>query len=234
MATAHYSITLNDVLFYWPKADKPTLHIPNLRIEVGKALFIKGPSGCGKSTLLSLLTGINTPTSGDIHILDRDMSTLSAGARDAFRANHIGYIFQQFNLIPYLSVLENVTLPCHFSTSRKKNVTLELEEQAKQILLNLQLPEHLIHSPVIELSIGQQQRVAAARALIGSPEIIIADEPTSALDHDNRSTFLKLLLTQVRKTHSTLIFVSHDPTIEHHFDEVINLMALNKAAETQL
>lgn len=201
-------IELQQVYFSWPGADKPTLNIPELKVNQGEHLFIKGPSGCGKSTLLSLLTGINTPSEGSLNVLDKQLSALSGSQRDKFRANHIGYIFQQFNLLPYLSVLENVVLPCQFSKRRRSQVSGDLHKHAIQLLERLHLSSDLMNKPVAELSIGQQQRVAAARALIGKPELVIADEPTSALDHDNRSAFIELLLEQANQANSTLLFVT--------------------------
>ncbi|MCJ2378302.1 ABC transporter ATP-binding protein [Vibrio sp. ZSDZ34] len=222
-------IELTDLTFQWHPEQDPTLDIPSLAIEQGEHLFLKGPSGCGKSTLLGLLTGINVATSGDVVALGQNLKSLSASARDKFRADHIGYIFQQFNLLPYLSVIDNVTLPCQFSRTRKQKVTEPLHEEAKHLLEHLRLPHHLLNKPVIELSIGQQQRVAAARALIGQPEFLIADEPTSALDHDNREAFIELLMEQANVAKSTLIFVSHDPTLEPLFTRSENLQDINRA-----
>ncbi len=224
-------IELQQVRFSWPGADKPTLNIPELKVNQGEHLFIKGPSGCGKSTLLSLLTGINTPSEGSLKVLDKQLSALSGSQRDKFRANHIGYIFQQFNLLPFLSVLENVVLPCQFSKRRRAQVSGDLPKHAIQLLERLHLSSSLMNKPVAELSIGQQQRVAAARALIGKPELVIADEPTSALDHDNRSAFIELLLEQANQATSTLLFVSHDPTLEPLFDRSLDLRQLNQAGE---
>lgn len=224
-------IRLEQVSFTWPGSDRPTLKIPHLTIKQGEHLFIKGPSGCGKSTLLSLLTGINTTDQGTIEVLGRHLNQLSGSNRDRFRADHIGYIFQQFNLLPYLSVIENITLPCQFSKQRRAQVPSSLSQHAESLLDKLHLAPELRHKPVVELSIGQQQRVAAARALIGQPEIIIADEPTSSLDYENRSAFIELLLDQVNQVGSTLLFVSHDPTLEPLFDRSIDLRELNQVGE---
>lgn len=231
MATkeAHPVVELNQVSYTWPGNSEPTLVIPSLTVNRGEHLFIKGPSGCGKSTLLGLLTGINSTSNGQVRVLGHELSALSGSARDRFRADQIGYIFQQFNLLPYLSVLENVMLPCQFSALRRSQVTPSLQENAKQLLDKLRLPQALINKPVVELSIGQQQRVAAARALIGQPQIIIADEPTSALDYNNRSAFIELLLEQVNQANSTLLFVSHDPTLEAQFDRTLDLQQINQA-----
>lgn len=222
-------ITLEQVTYRWPKASQSTLDIPELTVKAGEHLFIKGPSGCGKSTLLSLLTGINVATSGQVSVLNQPLEKLTGSERDRFRSDHIGYIFQQFNLLPYLSVIENVVLPCQFSLLRRTNVAGQAKQKATELLHRLRLPQELLHKPVIELSIGQQQRVAAARALIGEPSIVIADEPTSALDFDTRTLFIELLLEEADRVGSTLVFVSHDPTLEKMFKRSVYLPELNRA-----
>ncbi|AIW20030.1 ABC transporter ATP-binding protein [Vibrio coralliilyticus] len=226
-------VELDQVTFTWPGNQTPTLDIKQLHITKGEHLFIKGPSGCGKSTLLGLLTGINTTSSGQLRVLGQDLNQMKGSQRDKFRADHIGYIFQQFNLLPYLNVIENVILPCQFSAQRKSQVDKSLVEDATRLLEKLHLPAHLMDKPVVELSIGQQQRVAAARALIGKPALIIADEPTSSLDYDNRTAFIELLLEQVNQAQSTLLFVSHDPTLESLFDRTLNLNQINQAGAQQ-
>lgn len=226
-------VELDQVTFTWPGNDEPTLDIPSLKVKTGEHLFIKGPSGCGKSTLLGLLTGIHTASQGKVSVLGRELSAMTGSQRDKFRADSIGYIFQQFNLLPYLNVIENVMLPCQFSAHRRQQVNGDLSAKAIELLQQLHLPNSLLAKPVAELSIGQQQRVAAARALIGQPKVIIADEPTSSLDFDNRSAFIKLLLEQVNQANSTLLFVSHDPTLEAYFDKTINLQQINHAGGAQ-
>lgn len=221
-------VSLSQIRFSWNEKQPATLEFDTLDIRQGEHIFIKGPSGSGKSTLLGLLTGIISPQSGSVRILEQQLNDLSQSERDRFRADHIGYIFQQFNLLPYLSVIENVTLPCNFSKRRRDKVTGDLTENAIHLLQRLRLDQTLLNKPVIELSIGQQQRVAAARALIGQPELIIADEPTSALDFENRTAFIELLMEEAEKAGSTLIFVSHDPTLEAMFDRNIQLEELNK------
>jgi putative ABC transport system ATP-binding protein len=153
---------------------------------------------------------------------------LSASARDAFRAAHLGFIFQQFNLIPWLPVLDNVLLPCRFSQRRAGRAT-ELggspASEARRLLAALDLDPALATVPAAELSVGQQQRVAAARALIGRPEILIADEPTSALDAARQTAFVDLLLAEARLAGSALVFVSHDIRLATHFDQILTLTA---------
>lgn len=220
-------INLKNVVYRWPNQQKPTLYIPSMHVEKGEHLFLHGPSGSGKTTLLNLLTGINTPQAGQIEILESDIAQLSEAKRDRFRADHLGVVFQQFNLLPYLSVLENVLLSCDFSKHRRQQAG-NLTESAKQLLLDLEISGDLLHSQVSALSMGQQQRVAVARALIGRPEVIIADEPTSALDTDNRDKFLDLLFSEADKFGSTLIFVSHDTHIQQRFDHVVSLTSINQ------
>ncbi|MEH6456933.1 MAG: ABC transporter ATP-binding protein [Cocleimonas sp.] len=225
-------ISLKDVIYRWSKQKEPTLYIPSLQIEKGEHLFLHGPSGSGKTTLLNLLTGINTPQSGHIEILGSDITQLSEAKRDRFRADHLGVVFQQFNLLPYLSVLDNVLLSCDFSKHRADQAG-NPSETAKQLLLDMEISKDLLHSQVSSLSMGQQQRVAVARALIGRPEVIIADEPTSALDTDNRDRFLDLLFSESDKFGSTLIFVSHDSHIQQRFDRVVSLKSINQAEMAQ-
>lgn len=223
-------INLENVSFKWhKKAASPTLTIEQLAIDEGEHVFLHGPSGSGKSTLLALLAGINVTTSGQLCVLNQNLSALTNAQRDAFRADHIGYIFQNFNLLPYLTPLENVCLGCQFSKKRRQHVlnqTDSLTKEAARLLNALGLEPHFHNQNVATLSIGQQQRVAAARAFIGSPELIIADEPTSALDTQNRESFIKLLFEQAKKSNSTLVFVSHDETLKPLFSRTIDLVSL--------
>ncbi|MGR3982716.1 ABC transporter ATP-binding protein [Pseudoalteromonas sp. 1181_04] len=225
-------ITLTDLVFKWQKQQaNPTLAIATLGIAKGEHVFLHGPSGCGKSTFLSLLAGINRPTSGSLNIFGCELSKLTNSKRDAFRADHIGYIFQNFNLLPYLSPIENVTLGCQFSKQRQKKAlvnSITLNKEAARLLNALGLDEQLHQQNVASLSIGQQQRVAAARAFIGSPELIIADEPTSALDTRNRQAFITLLFEQAQAANSTLVFVSHDESLQPLFNRNIDLIALQE------
>ena len=226
-------IVLSNLRFGWKSDQMPVLDIENLSIQKGGRVFIAGPSGCGKSTLLSLLAGVIVPQHGRISVLGQRLDALNGYQRDRFRADHIGFIFQMFNLIPYLSVVENVTLPCRFSTKRRKNVHASgsgPEEEALRLLQQLGLAgEQILNRPVTELSVGQQQRVAAARALIGRPKIIIADEPTSSLDHHQREAFIRLLLDECDRVDTTLLFVSHDTSLAPLFDRKIELKAINRA-----
>ena len=163
-------------------------------------------------------------------MLGQDLGALTGAQRDHFRADHIGFIFQLFNLIPYLSVIENVTLPCGFSRRRSARASAGVEREAVRLLEHLDMAgAHVLGRPVTELSVGQQQRVAAARALIGTPELVIADEPTSSLDADRRAAFLDLLFRECVREQTTLIFVSHDASLADRFDRTIELADINRA-----
>jgi len=207
------------------------LNIEYFKIEANEKVFIQGSSGSGKSTLLNLIAGVITPQTGDVIINNKHLSTMKSARRDNFRANHIGFIFQQFNLIPYLNLIENIILPCKFSLSRKEKAlkySKSLEEEAIRLLSNLGIKaSSVLKRGVSELSIGQQQRVAIARALIGSPEIIIADEPTSALDRAHKDAFVKMLFDECEKENITLLFVSHDESLKSHFKRCISLSSIN-------
>lgn len=225
------AIRLENVRFRWPGAESETLHIPHFSMSQGERVFISGPSGCGKSTLLGLIAGILVPTEGDVLVQGCALDSLGSAGRDRFRGDHIGFIFQQFNLVPYLSVVENVLIPCRFSQRRlnqAKEQGKNLKDVVKMLLQRLDLEETLWSKPVRTLSIGQQQRVACARALIGQPELIIADEPTSALDSDRRVAFLHLLLEECISQGTALLFVSHDEVLAEAFPRTVRMQDINK------
>lgn len=226
-------ITLTNLGFAWP-GQAELLDIPSFHLERGESLFLKGPSGSGKTTLLGLLGGVQKPGRGSIRLLGEDLEKLSAARRDHFRVDHTGYIFQQFNLLPFLSVRENVELPCHFSKLRAQRAIQRhgsIDQAAATLLAHLGLKDlDLLERRADSLSIGQQQRVAAARALIGQPELVIADEPTSALDYDAREAFIQLLFAECREAGSSLLFVSHDQSLAPLFDRNLSLAELNRAA----
>jgi len=219
-------IALRDVQFSWPGARAFTLAVSDFTVERGERLLLIGPSGSGKSTLLSLLCGILAPQAGAIDILGADIARLSNTARDRFRAEHFGIIFQMFNLLPYGSVIDNVELPLSFARRRRERAEAAggVRTEARRLLASLGLDGDLIDGrSAANLSVGQQQRVAAARALIGRPEIVIADEPTSALDRNRQQAFLDLLFAEVANAAATLIMVSHDETLAPRFDRIVRL-----------
>ena len=205
------------------------LDIPELALERGERAFLFGPSGSGKTTLLGVLAGVLEANEGEVSVLGENLASLSGAQRDAFRAEHIGYVFQMFNLIPYLSVLDNIALPARMNAGRRARLDgAGVKETAALLADHLQIGD-LLKKPVTELSVGQQQRVAACRALIGAPELIVADEPTSSLDFDRREAFLKLLFRECERAGATLVFVSHDRTLEGMFSRIISLPDINKA-----
>lgn len=227
-------VAISELKFRW-RPDRPLLlDIAELTVLPGESLFLRGPSGSGKSTLLSLLAGVLLPQQGSVRVLGAELVRLPRARRDAFRADHVGFIFQLFNLIPYLGIVENVTLPCRFSARRRARLQQRgttVETEARRLLARLDLHDDaLLRQPVTELSVGQQQRVAAARALIGAPELVIADEPTSALDSNRRSIFLELLAAECATAGAALVFVSHDPQLARHFDRSLDLADLNRVA----
>lgn len=221
-------IALADLVFRWPGQAAPCLDIPRLEIAAGERVFLHGPSGGGKSTLLAVLGGVAVPERGRVELLWQDIASLASHRRDAFRADHIGFIFQQFNLLPWLSARDNVLLPCTFSARRHAQAG-DPSGEAARLLERLDLAPSLWDKPAAELSVGQQQRVAAARALIGKPEILIADEPTSALDAPRQQAFIDLLLTEAAAVGASLLFVSHDQRLAAHFDRVLSLADINRA-----
>jgi putative ABC transport system ATP-binding protein len=226
-------LSLEHVRFRWPRGSDDIIAIDRLEVAAGERVLVRGDSGCGKSTLLSLAAGVLVPQDGEIRLLGEGWKRLSPGLRDRRRADHIGYIFQQFNLLPYLNVLDNVLLPCRFSRVRaqRSGETMDqTRETARALLTSLQLDAALWRRPAGELSVGQQQRVAAARAMIGRPELVIADEPTSALDETRRDAFMDLLVQVCADAGSALLFVSHDARLAVHFSRVIDLQAVNRAA----
>ncbi len=225
-------IRIERLRFAWPNDAADCLALERLEVPAGKTLFLHGPSGSGKSTLLGLLAGVLLPREGKVELLGTNWAALPASRRDARRADHVGYIFQQFNLLPYLSALDNVLLPCRFSHVRRTRAqapTGSARTSAQSLLQRVGLSANSWAKPASRLSVGQQQRVAAARALIGAPEVVIADEPTSALDTELRDSFVALLLAQCRAAGSSLVFVSHDRQLATQFDMNVSLAELNTA-----
>ena len=222
------AIQLKEIDFCWgAKTTNFRIQVKDFQLEKSESVILVGPSGGGKSTLLSLICGIVKPQNGNTKILGKDLEKMSNPEKDKFRADNIGIIFQQFNLLPYLSALDNVLLPLEFSKPRKTSLgkTKEkLNAEAKRLLKSLGIePETIGGQKAATLSIGQQQRVAAARAFIGSPNMIIADEPTSSLDEETQDKFLEQLFSQKKITGASLLMVSHNPRIAKRFDRLIKL-----------
>jgi putative ABC transport system ATP-binding protein len=222
LAPESFAFVCQDMQFSY--ADKTILHIPTWQVALGSRIFLRGASGSGKSTLLNLLCGMLVPTSGNLRVLERDMPLMSEHSRDRFRARHMGVVFQQFNLIPWLSVRDNVKLAAYFADDKAS-----VSEQLSQLADQLNLSSALLERKASTLSIGQQQRVAVMRALINRPEILLVDEPTSALDQDNRDAFIDLLMATLDSCGATLVFVSHDQTLAGHFPLQFSMAELNQA-----
>ena len=222
------AISLSNLYFSWGSSGNNfRIKITDFQLKKNESVILVGPSGSGKSTLLSIICGILRPQKGSIQILGENTENMSNSVRDCFRSDHIGIIFQQFNLLPYLSAIDNVLLPLYFSKVRKEasgKTLSKISAESKRLLDVLGITSETLGMQKADtLSIGQQQRVAAARAFIGSPELIIADEPTSSLDEENQVEFLDQLFSQKEATGASLLMVSHNTQISKRFDRLIEL-----------
>ena len=215
-------VKIESLRFQWSKNNNFKIFVPKLEVGRGKKVLFLGESGSGKTTLVSLICGFLEPLSGSISINDKILSDLTSSNKDAYRSDNIGIIFQQFNLLPYANVIDNIILPLYFSKQRSKKVENKINA-AMNLCDQLRLPESILNQKASNLSVGQQQRVAVARALIGSPSIIVADEPTSSLDTEAQELFLDLMFDQISKNSSTLLMVSHDKSLTNYFDQVIDI-----------
>ena len=222
MGDAALILDLKDVRYRWPGRSTFALSVPRFSLQAGETVLLLGESGSGKSTLLSLICGTIVAQSGVVSVAGKSIAALSAGQRDTFRAEQIGLIFQQFNLLPYASVEDNILLPLQFAPDRRARIASPQAEAAR-LCRDLGLPADVMKAGAGTLSVGQQQRVAAARALIGSPPLIIADEPTSALDAATQTAFLDLLFAQSKNNGTTLLMVSHDARLGTQFDRVVHM-----------
>ncbi len=219
-------ISLKNVEFSYSH-QAPFLKLEELKLMAGEKVFLYGPSGCGKSTLLNILAGVIKPKTGSLSIRDQDIFSLSASKRDQFRGENIGYIFQSFNLLPFLTVRENIELTS-LITKKRKSDQVQFEAITKTLKLS-----SLLGKKSYALSVGEQQRVAVARALYGNPSIVIADEPTSALDEEVSAEFMELLMLLHQEKKFLLLFVSHDKRLMKYFDRVISLPEINLARSGQ-
>ena len=227
------AVRLSGLRYRWPGGARDCLAIDALQLGAGERAFLRGPSGSGKTTLLSLVGGVILPQAGIVEVAGQALGALSAGARDRFRADHVGFVFQLFNLLPWLSARDNILLACRFAPQRRARIAAAGSTpaaEAARLSGRLDLGTALLDRPAAQLSVGQQQRVAAARALIGRPGLVVADEPTSALDADRQQAFIDLLLEECAAAGAALLFVSHDARLAAHFDRVLDLAALNHAA----
>ena len=213
-------INIANLSFSYPDQG-PTLKIPQFQLKVGEKVFLAGPSGSGKTTFLELIAGLLDPSEGSLKVLGEDFSLPNSRQKDLVRKQSMSFIFQSFNLIPYLSVEENIRLPfwLGFHDDRPEN---KVTEDLNNLLKDLGI-ESLKSKKVTELSFGQSQRVAAARAFLKRPKLLLADEPTSALDTDHRNAFLNVLFSLAKNFDTSMIFVSHDRSLQTQFDRVIEI-----------
>jgi putative ABC transport system ATP-binding protein len=214
--------------FSYPGQRDCALELDSFSLKEGERVFVRGRSGTGKSTLLNLLSGVLVAPLGTLFYKGGDFSLMSATQRDSIRALEMGVIFQQFNLLPFLTASENVRLP--FVFVKKQALDQEVIERSEELFDHLKLSKKLLDRPVRELSVGQQQRVAVVRALIHKPQLILADEPTSSLDTETRDDFIELLLKESQSIGAAVLFVSHDPLLEKHFEKTLTLATLQERA----
>ena len=217
------SISINNLSFAYAGSEGFGLQIPELTLSCGQTYLLLGQSGSGKTTLMSLLAGTLRPQGGALQLAGRDMADISPSQMDRFRGEHIGFIFQTLNLIPWLSARDNIALGLAFAPARRARLTADTQSEIEALVARLNIEADSLNKPAGELSIGQQQRVAAARALIGAPDIILADEPSSALDEANTKDFFELLLSGLDRSRQTLLVVSHDTRISSFFDHVLSV-----------
>ena len=224
----HSTIEISSLSYRYPKAKIDALRIPAWHVARGERVFLHGASGSGKSTLLQLLCGLRSGN-GELKVAGTTMANLSQAKRDRFRAHHIGMVFQQFNLIPYLSMIDNLVLAANLA-GRGKNA----KARARLLLGQVNLAQNLWAQPAEKLSIGQQQRVAIARALINAPKMLLFDEPTSALDDTNQSVFMRALEEHLHnQPETTVVFVSHDLRLASYFQRTVALSDIASAESSQ-
>lgn len=215
-------IKIDSLRFHWSKKSSFKIYISGFTVKRGEKILLLGESGSGKTTLLSLIAGFLDPLSGEININGKSINSLTSSKKDKFRADNFGIIFQQFNLLPYANIIDNIILPLYFSKRRSTHIK-NRRDVAMTLCRRLKLPDDIAESKASSLSVGQQQRVAVARALIGNPPLIIADEPTSSLDTETQEKFLDLMFEQIDQNKSTLLMVSHDKSLSRRFDRIINI-----------
>tara|TARA_B100001027_G_scaffold215366_1_gene189175 strand:- start:326 stop:1012 length:687 start_codon:yes stop_codon:yes gene_type:complete len=215
-------IKIDSLRFHWSKKSSFRIYISGFTVKRGEKILLLGESGSGKTTLLSLIAGFLDPLSGEININGKSINSLTSSKKDKFRADNFGIIFQQFNLLPYANIIDNIILPLYFSKRRSTHIK-NRRDVAMTLCRRLKLPDDIAESKASSLSVGQQQRVAVARALIGNPPLIIADEPTSSLDTETQEKFLDLMFEQIDQNKSTLLMVSHDKSLSRRFDRIINI-----------
>jgi putative ABC transport system ATP-binding protein len=211
-------IAISELAFHFPHSDF-RLAIPSLKIASAERVAIIGPSGSGKTTLLHLISGILSPAQGTIRVQERELNTLGDAARRAFRVAQIGLVFQSFELVSYLDVLENILLPYRLNPVLRW--TPEVTRRAEQLARETGIAQRLRYFPH-RLSQGEKQRVAICRAMLPEPPLLLADEPTGNLDPSSKQQVTDLLFQQIERTGATLLMVTHDTELARRFPRVIN------------
>jgi ABC-type lipoprotein export system ATPase subunit len=225
--SARSAVVLHDVKKAFPLGrgfGLEVLDLAHLALPAGSCTVVRGRSGSGKTTLLNLIAGVTAPTAGTVCVDDTDLFALSEARRDRFRAEHVGYVFQTFNLLAALSALENVMLAMMFADTVPQRLQ---HRHAADLLARLGLAERLAHKPA-QLSRGEQQRVAIARALANGPPLVLADEPCASLDARSADEVLGIFLEVCRQDQKTLLLVSHDEAALGQADRVIDMAELNR------
>ena len=217
--------------------DSEVLRISELVINAGETVCIQGGNGSGKTTLLRTLMGLVRGNSGDVMVLGNDMRKIGTSSLERLRADSIGFVFQHYRLVPYLSAFDNILLPCYFSQKRRYEAERRSGTAAKDAIrlirkLSLRDPSRLSKNAA-QYSAGQQQRFAIARALIGKPEMVLADEPASAMDCKGKKAVYQLLQEECRASGATLICTTHDENGIDGFDRYVNMDTLNLARERE-
>jgi putative ABC transport system ATP-binding protein len=200
----------------------PILDIDQFSLGPGEQMVLVGRSGCGKSTLLHVISGISRPDSGKVRIGEWDITLFTEPECDRFRAEQIGYVFQNFNLLSGFSALENVLLGMRFAGGRTDR------SRAKHLLERVGLGHRMSHKPT-QLSVGEQQRVSVARALANRPRLLLADEPTANVDSGHQQQVIDLLRDTCREENVALLIVTHTPEVAEQFDRIDNLEDFNRA-----
>lgn len=221
--SATTGLHVSDLRFAY-SAEGFRVHVPQLELAAGKALALAGPSGAGKSTLLRLLTGLLTPTAGKVSLGAAQMETMSHEARRAFRLQHIGLVFQDFALLDYLTVTENILLPHQFRGTANATVRTKMLDLTERLHIDRYLDKR-----VSQLSQGERQRVAVARALVHEPQFVFADEPTASLDPARGRIVVDMLLEDTRRRGACLVMVTHDPNLLPLFDQTVRMEDLATA-----
>ena len=214
-------LSFDQVTHLYSGSSEP-IELPSFTLSPGEKVLVMGPSGSGKSTLLNLVTGVQALQQGGITLLGQSYAELSSRQLDRIRADHMGVIFQALNLIPYLNGFDNAQLGVQFS-KKSRELDTKSRQEISRIGHRLGLSEEILHKPAQQLSIGQQQRVAVIRALLGNPELIIADEPTSALDEHSTDRFMTELMGSLDSSKQAVLMVSHNPGLTSFFDRVVEL-----------